>query len=92
MGAVATKKVSVTLNAEVLEKAREVARFRGMSLSAWLSEAAERTAKVDEGRQAVREWEEENGPISGGTRERVRKALGIIVLSQPDENDDEPGV
>jgi hypothetical protein len=34
MGAVATKKVSVTLDAEVLKEAREAARIRGMSLSA----------------------------------------------------------
>jgi hypothetical protein len=87
MGAVATKKVSVTLDADVLEEAREAARLRGMSLSAWLSDAAHRTARIEDGRRAVKEWEEENGPISEETRQKVRKALGIIVLTKPDEPD-----
>ena len=74
MGAVATKKkVSVTLDAEVLEEAREAALLRGMSLSAWLSDAAHRFARVEE------------------ERRQTRKTLGIIVLTQPGENDDDAG-
>jgi hypothetical protein len=86
MVAVATKKVSVTLDAGVLEEAREAARLRGMSLSAWLSEAAHHAARIEDGRRAVKEWEAENGPITDEERQHVRKALGIIVLSQPDES------
>ena len=89
MVAVATKKVSVTLNAEVLAKAREVARFRGMSLSAWLSEAAERTARIDEGRRDMEEYQKEFGAFTDEERRQARKALGIIVLSQPDEPGDD---
>ena len=80
MDAVATKKkVSVTLDAEVLEEAREAALLRGMSLSAWLSDAAHRIARVEEGRR--RDMEEY----------KARKTLGIIVLTQPGENDDDAG-
>jgi type IV secretory pathway TrbF-like protein len=82
MGAVATRKVSVTLDADVLERVRDVARWRGMSLSAWLSEAAERTAKVDEGRRAVEEWEEENGPFSEETNAAVQRVMHIIDISR----------
>jgi hypothetical protein len=89
MGAVATKKVSVTLDAEVLAKAREVARFRGMSLSAWLSEAAERTARIDEGRRDMEEYQNEYGPFTDEERMRAREALGIIVLTRPDESDED---
>ena len=89
MGAVATKKVSVTLDAGVLEEAREAARLRGMSLSAWLSDAAHRIARIEDGRRAVKEWEAENGPITDEERQHVRKALGIIVLTRPGEPDDQ---
>jgi len=81
MVAVATKKVSVTLNAEVLAKAREVARFRGMSLSAWLSEAAARTARIDEGRRDMEEYQKEFGAFTDDERRVAREALRIVVLN-----------
>ena len=92
MGAVATKKVSVTLDADVLEEAREAARLRGMSLSAWLSDAAYRIARVEEGRRDMEEYQKEYGAFTEEERRRARKALGIIVLTQPGENDDDAGL
>jgi hypothetical protein len=54
-----------------------------MSLSAWLSEAAFRANKVDEGLRAVREWEKENGRLM---------PLRVTVLGNPAENDDHAGL
>src|SRR5512133_3153575 len=75
MGAVATKRVPVTLDAEVLDRARENARLRGMSLYAWLSEAAERRATCEEGLRDMKEWEAENGAFT----EDERRAAAVKV-------------
>ena len=60
----AVKKLSVALEESVAEGAAEMARERGISLSAWLNEAAEKALKIEQGLAAVAEWEAENGPIS----------------------------
>ncbi|WP_419922003.1 hypothetical protein [Candidatus Poriferisodalis sp.] len=36
----------------------------GLSLSAWLNDAAERAIRIEEGLAAVREWELEHGELS----------------------------
>jgi hypothetical protein len=82
MGAVATKKVSVTLDAEVLKEAREAARIRGMSLSAWPSEAAHHAARIEDGQRAVKEWEDENGAFTEEERQAARRVIHIIDVSR----------
>ncbi len=58
------KKLSVALEAEVAERAARAARVRGVSLSAWLNEAAERALKIEDGLAAVREFEAEHGAFT----------------------------
>lgn len=73
------QKVSISLDESVLPAAREAAKHRGTSLSAWLNdlaaEALAHEASIEKGLQGVAEWEAENGPI---TAEELAKADAIL--------------
>jgi hypothetical protein len=73
------QKISISLDGSVLLAAREAAKRRGMSLSAWLNEASETALETDvrleDGLAGVAEWEAENGPI---TAEELAKADAIL--------------
>ncbi len=58
------RKLSVALEEHVAYAAREAATRRGMSLSAWLSEASRHALVIDDGLAAVSEWESEMGSLS----------------------------
>ena len=58
------KKLSISLDESVAERAASAAASHGVSLSAWLNAAAERAIRVEDGLAAVREWEQEHGELS----------------------------
>ena len=60
----AMKKLSVSLDESVAERAASAAASHGVSLSAWLNAAAERAIRIEDGLAAVREWEAEHGELS----------------------------
>jgi len=79
-----TQKLSISLEEPVLLAARKAAKRRGMSLSAWLNEAAvkalETEIRLEDGLAAVAEWEAESGPISAeelAAADAVLDAAGI---------------
>jgi hypothetical protein len=76
---VSVQQVSISLDESVLLAAREAAKRRDMSLSAWLNgvaaEALAHETSVEKGLQGVAEWEAENGPI---TAEELAKADAIL--------------
>lgn len=51
------------MDEETWRLARELAEYRGTSLSEWLARAARRQARVDDGVRAIEEHEAENGPL-----------------------------
>ena len=67
----AGRRVSLTLDEDTWQLAREMARWRGMSLSAWLAREVRRGAFVEKGLRAVAEYEAEEGPLP---EEELRKA------------------
>ncbi len=73
------QKVSISLDESVLLAAREAAKRRGMSLSAWLNEvsasALETQVRIEDGLAGVAEWEAEHGPPS---EEEAAKANAIL--------------
>ncbi len=69
---VAVTKLSVALDSDVATSAKEAAARAGLSLSAWLNKLAEHELRVQEGLQAVAEWEAENGPLTSEERLRGR--------------------
>jgi hypothetical protein len=74
-----TQKLSISLEEPVLLDARKAAKRRGMSLSAWLNEAAasalETEVRLEDGLAAVAEWEAENGPPSA---EEMAEAQAVL--------------
>ena len=71
----AVTKISVSLEDETLAAARTAAEEMGLSLSAWLSQAAQQAAKLAGGRAAVREYEAEVGAF---TPEEIDRADEIL--------------
>lgn len=71
----AVKKISIALESPVAEGAKRAADGRGMSLSAWLNEAAERALAIQDGLVAVAEWEAEHGAL---TEEDLAAADAIL--------------
>lgn len=62
MPVMAVRRLSVSLRPEVEERIREAAESAGLSISAWIAQAAERAAIVAAGRRAIRQFEAEHGP------------------------------
>jgi len=58
------RKLSVALDESVADAAGRAADRTGLSLSAWLNQAAERELAIDAGLGAVREWEAEQGVLT----------------------------
>jgi hypothetical protein len=73
------QKVSISLDQSVLLAAREAAKRRGVSLSAWLNGVADdalaHATSIEKGLQGVAEWEAEHGPP---TEEEMAKASAIL--------------
>lgn len=69
------QKVSVSLDSELVVAVRAAARAEGVSLSAWLSRAAEQAAGLEAMRRAVEEFEADYGPISEEQRRMAREIL-----------------
>lgn len=69
------KKLSVALDERVARAASASAARQGLSLSAWLNRAAENALAIEDGLQAVAEWEAEHGAL---TPEELRTADAIL--------------
>lgn len=78
----AVTKLSVALDARVAVAARAAAARDGMSLSAWLSRAAEQAVRIDEGLRAVSEWETESSRITTEERAAADSLLDAIAARQ----------
>lgn len=58
------KKLSISMDEDVVAKARDAAEAAGLTLSAWLSRTAAHAAGIEAGLQGVREFEAEHGKLS----------------------------
>ncbi len=76
------RKVSVALDEAVAASATEAASTAGVSLSAWLSRAAEHELALERGRRAVAAWEREHGEL---TDAELRDADALLdrLLGRP---------
>jgi len=60
----ATRKVTITLPEETLERLRLLAREHGLPLSTYLADVTDHHLRVEDGLAAMREWVAEDGPPS----------------------------
>lgn len=82
----AVKKRSVALDKDVADAVVKAAKEEGVSVSAWLSEAARKQLKIHQGLQAMREWEAEFGAITDEERaeaEAIFRKHGLIPTPRP---------
>ena len=68
----AVQKLSVSLEPDLVSRARQEAVVAGQSLSAFVGEAVEYRLKLEAARHLLAAWEAEHGPISQSERERAR--------------------
>src|ERR1700733_6195098 len=66
------EKRSISLPAELARAVEEAARAEGTTFSAWLAQTAAHRLKLEAGRQALAEWERENGPLTEAERAEGR--------------------
>jgi hypothetical protein len=71
--------LSVALDPSVADAAARAAAREGLSLSAWLSRAAERALMVERGLEAVRAWERDNGSLTDAELSDADKVLNRIL-------------
>lgn len=76
-------KRSISMPPELARAVEEAARAEGLTFSAWLTRTAAHRLKLDAGRKALAEWEQENGPLTAEERAegwaRARRSLGREV-------------
>jgi len=73
------RKLSVALDRSVADAAADAAEREGLSLSAWLSRAAERALVVERGLEAIRAWERDNGSLTDAELADADKVLDRIL-------------
>src|SRR6266700_2031360 len=74
------EKRSVSLPPDLARAVEHAAKAEGTTFSAWLAETAAHRLKLEAGRQAIGEWERENGPLTEAELAdglaRARSSLG----------------
>ena len=68
-------KLAITVDPEVHERVLEAAAAEGVSVSAWMTNAARRALLVRDGLAAVAEWEAEHGALTEDERRAARKRV-----------------
>jgi hypothetical protein len=76
----AVRKLSVALDQTVADAAADAAEREGLSLSAWLSRAAERELAVERGLEAVRAWERDNGSLTEAELADADRVLNRVLV------------
>ncbi|MFN8036447.1 MAG: hypothetical protein U0V73_10970 [Acidimicrobiia bacterium] len=72
-------KLAITVDADVHERVLVAATEDGVSVSAWMTDAARRALLARDGLAAVAEWEAQHGALTdaemAAARERVKRQL-----------------
>ena len=66
-------KLAITIAADVHEQVVAAAAHRGMSVSAWMTDAARLALKVRDGLAGVAEWEAEHGALTEAELKAARQ-------------------
>lgn len=72
-------KLAISVDADVHEKVVAAAADEGMSVSAWMTEAARRALLVRDGLLAVAEWEKEHGAFTAEELDAARARIAHEV-------------
>jgi len=75
----AVAKRSISMESEVAQRVARAADEDGVSFSTWLTAAAEHQLLLRDGRQGIREWEAEHGPLTDEEKARGRALLDRLL-------------
>jgi post-segregation antitoxin (ccd killing protein) len=75
---VATKKLSITLPADLAEDVERLARERGLAVSAWLTEAAQEARRHHAALAAIADYEAEFGRFTEAELAEARACLASM--------------
>jgi hypothetical protein len=82
------EKRSISMPPELARAVEEAARAEGTTFSAWLARTAALRLKLEAGRQAIAEWEQENGALTpeelaeGWARARLSLGRGVAEAAE----------
>ena len=79
-------KLAITVDPDVHERVLEAARHSGMSVSAWMTQAARRTLLIGDGLASVAEWEAEQGALTNTELVAARRRVAAELLSATPES------
>ncbi|GAB4196725.1 MAG: hypothetical protein OHK0013_04230 [Sandaracinaceae bacterium] len=68
-------KLAVTIDPEVHAAVVRLAHADGVSISAWMTEAARKAVRLRDGLTAVAEWEAEHGALTEDEMEAARRRV-----------------
>jgi len=74
-------KLAITVDSDVHELVLAAAAEQGISVSAWMTEAARRALLVRDGLRAVAEWEEEHGPLTDAELDAARRRVAAELAA-----------
>lgn len=79
------QKRSISLPAELADAIDRAASSAGTTVSGWLAETAAHRLRMEAGRQAIAEWEADNGPL---TAEELSEGLARAraLLGRPGDH------
>ncbi len=66
-------KLAITVDPDVHAQVVAAAQGEGISVSAWMTTAAQRALRIRDGLAAVAEWEAEHGPLSAEELQGARR-------------------
>jgi hypothetical protein len=68
-------KLAITVDADVHERVVATAASEGVSVSAWMTDAARRALLVRDGLAAVRQWERQHGAFTSAELDAARRRV-----------------
>ena len=74
-------KLAITVDPDVHEGILSAAAEDGVSVSAWMTQAARRALLIRDGLRAVTEWENEHGPLTDAELDAARRRIAAEILA-----------
>jgi hypothetical protein len=71
-------KLAITVDPDVHRQVLDAAAAQGMSVSAWMTAAARRALRREDGLAAVREWEAQHGRLTDAEMEEARQRARTV--------------
>lgn len=69
-------KLAITVDPDTADAVARAAAEDGVSVSAWMTEAARRALQIRDGLEAVAEWEREHGALTTAELAQARERVG----------------